>query len=258
MLDDFKKSIQLILRERITSPFSGAFFFSWFVWNWKMLYFLFFTDENLTLNERFNYVDTHFLKWADNFFLPILSALFFVLIYPFITTGALWIWLRFKKWQADIKNNIEGQQLLTLDQSIALRLEIENQHERLDRLTKAKDGEISLLRRESEELRRRLTSKVEISEETMPQVTQNPSDYTEEITEFLQNGIVIQSFPDVIRIIKGNYRFSDKFPSEVMAYLVGNNIISQRPDKPTFEFTEKGKAFLRAYTKQRIPNGEKQ
>jgi hypothetical protein len=40
MIDDFKNSIQKILNERIMSPFSGSFFFAWFVWNWRMLYVL--------------------------------------------------------------------------------------------------------------------------------------------------------------------------------------------------------------------------
>ncbi len=91
MLDDFKKSVQLILRERITSPFSGAFFFSWFVWNWKMLYYLFFAGEDLTIKARLDFVDSNFIEWKYNLIFPIVSALFFVLIYPFITSGARWV-----------------------------------------------------------------------------------------------------------------------------------------------------------------------
>ncbi len=150
MLDEFKKSISLVLRERITSPFSGAFIFSWFVWNWKIPYALLFSDEQLDLLSRINIIETQYLSWYQNLLLPIVSTLFFIIIYPFITTDSLWIWLKFKKFKTDIKNSIEGQMLLTLDQSIALRLELDSQNQRLDKLTKAKDDEILFLKKNEE------------------------------------------------------------------------------------------------------------
>ncbi|MBA4311818.1 MAG: hypothetical protein C0417_04215 [Chlorobiaceae bacterium] len=249
MLNDFKKSILLVLQERISSPFSGAFFFSWFIWNWRMLYFIFFAPETLSLNERFAYIDAHFLNWQENLVLPILSAVFFIGLYPIITTAALWVWLKYKKFQTDLKNRIEGQQLLTLDQSVALRLELENQHERLDRLTKAKDDEILLLRRETQELKQLLSQGSISLRSTTPQHISLVNDYKDDITEFLNNAKVLERFPEAIDTIKGNFKFSDDYPSDVMAYLIGNEIITRKQDRSTYEFTEKGKAFLKAYTK---------
>lgn len=248
MLNDFKKSILLVLQERITSPFSGAFFFSWFVWNWKMLYFLFFANEALTLSDRFAFVDTHFLNWKENLILPFISTLFFVGLYPFITTGALWFWLKFKKWQTDIKNDIEGQQLLTLEQSVALRLEIEGQHERLNRLTKSKDDEITLLKRENQELKMRLSQTSNSDNLRIPEVIPVTDKFQTETNDFLKNTRAINHFPEVIRTIQGNYKFNDDFDSNVLGYLIGNDIITKKPNGSTYEFTEKGKAFLRAFT----------
>jgi CubicO group peptidase (beta-lactamase class C family) len=37
------------------------------------------------------------------------------------------------------------------------------------------------------------------------------------------------------------YRFGYNFSSDILAFLIGNNIITRRPDKPTFEFTKKMK-----------------
>lgn len=154
MINDFRKSIQLILAERITSPFSGAFFFSWFIWNWKIIYYLLFSDDTLSLEARLRFVDQNFLKLGSNVIYPLLSAIFLVTLYPFITTSALWVWLRFRKWQNQLRNSIEGQQLLTLDQSIAIRLEIQNQQDKFDRLLKSKDNQILLLLKDNEELRK--------------------------------------------------------------------------------------------------------
>src|SRR5690242_14638677 len=103
MIEDFKKSIQLILNERITSPFSGAFFFSWFVWNWRLLYSLFYSDSTLTLQDKLNFVNANYIKLNDNLWYPLASTIFLVGLYPFVTTTALWIWLKFKKWQSDLK-----------------------------------------------------------------------------------------------------------------------------------------------------------
>jgi hypothetical protein len=41
MLDDFRKSINSVLYERMTSPLFGALLISWCIWNWDILYFLF-------------------------------------------------------------------------------------------------------------------------------------------------------------------------------------------------------------------------
>jgi hypothetical protein len=156
MINDLRKSIQLVLAERITSPFSGAFFFSWFVWNWKMVYFLLFADATLSLEARFRFVDQNFLVVTNNLIFPFLSAVFLVALYPFVTTLALRVWLWFRKWQNEIRNRIEGQQLLTLEQSIAIRLEIQNQQERLDRLLQSKDAEIQALTKKNEALEKQL------------------------------------------------------------------------------------------------------
>ncbi len=139
---DFKRSIQLILNERIISPFSGTFFFSWFVWNWKMLYYLLFPDNNLTLQGKLDFVNSNFINWNHNLLFPIYSTIFLIVLYPFVTTGSLWIWLLFKKWQADIKNKIEGAKLLRLDQSIHIRQQAQETEEKYANMLLDKDEEI--------------------------------------------------------------------------------------------------------------------
>ncbi len=67
------------------------------------------------------------------------------------------------------------------------------------------------------------------------------------INEFLGNQQVIELFPRIVKTVQGNFRFAKDFPSEVLAYLVGNNIIEKDSNNATYNFTEKGKQFLLAY-----------
>ena len=144
MFQEFRKSIQLILYEKVTSPLSGAFIFSWFVWNWRMPYLLFF-NNGLTFSEKLIFVEQIHFDFYRNLFYPVLSALFLTTLYPFITTGILNISLRFRVWQNSIKNKIEKNQLLTSEQSIQLRFELARQREEMAKLISSKDEEIRAL-----------------------------------------------------------------------------------------------------------------
>lgn len=95
MFKEFKKSIQSVLYERVTSPFSGAFFSSWCVWNWKLVYYLFFSNENVI--NRIDYAQINFINIENNLIYPFLSSIFLVVGFPFVTTGTYWIWLKFKE-----------------------------------------------------------------------------------------------------------------------------------------------------------------
>lgn len=125
-VDETKKSIQSILYERISSPLSGALFFSWFAWNWKIPYILLFNKSDLTIKERLIFIQEH-INICDGLLYPIISAIAIITVYPLLTTGALFIWMKYKKWQNDIKNIIENSKLLTIEQSNRLRMEIKNQ-----------------------------------------------------------------------------------------------------------------------------------
>ncbi|MGV8058217.1 MAG: hypothetical protein AB2L12_09375 [Smithellaceae bacterium] len=142
MIDDFKKSIQITINEKIASPFSGTFFFTWFVWNWRMLYYLIFPDDTLTLEKKLDFVSLHFINWNYNLLYPFFSAIFLIVAYPVITTSALWVSLRYKKLQTDLKNKIEGSKLLTLEQSINIRQQLQETEEKYAKILLTKDEEL--------------------------------------------------------------------------------------------------------------------
>lgn len=169
MLDDFKSSIPKILYEKIISPFSGTFFFAWFIWNWRMLYYLLFSDDS-KLKDKLDFVNSAFINLNHNLWYPLISTFFLVLIYPLITTGSFYIWLRYKKWQGDLRNEIEGKQLLTLEQSIRLRQDYKDLTDTFAHISLGKDEELKTKQAEMEFLSKKLDEEKR-ARETLAQST---------------------------------------------------------------------------------------
>lgn len=156
MFDDFMKSVRLVLSERIANPLSGAFILSWLVWNWRLLYFFFSADANTSFDTRVSLVSFRYISWEYNLIYPLLSAAFLVVVYPLLTTEATRIWLRYKKRLTDIKNKIEETQLLSVEQSRDLRLEIRKEQERTKKALEGKDEELKIAEKVLEELQKQL------------------------------------------------------------------------------------------------------
>lgn len=158
MFSEFKKSINNILNERISSPLFGAFLFSWIVWNWKIIYLTLFIADSKIVGNKIEYILLNYSNNNHQIWYPIYSTFFLLLIYPFISTGAFWVSIKFSKWRSNIKNSEEKKQLLSIEQSLELREEIRNQEEKFDRLLKTKTEEIALLKIENENYREQLKS----------------------------------------------------------------------------------------------------
>lgn len=146
MLSEFKKSIQSIMYERLSNPFSGALLFSWVVWNWKAIFYLLFSTDNVIF--RIMYIEREYVNWWNNLIFPIATTIFFIGLYPYITTYAYQVWLRHKKRQNDIKNKIQNNQLLTLEQSIALRSQLDNTVKEYRRLINDAETEKASLKKQ--------------------------------------------------------------------------------------------------------------
>jgi len=241
MLNDFRKSIQSVLYERVRSPFSGAFFFSWIVWNWKLLYYLLFAGVPIT--GRIEFVEANYINLYNNLIYPFASTVFLIVLYPFITTAGYWVWLKFKTWQINIRNDIEKNQLLTLEQSITLRMQIKNQEAEFDNMLRKKDEEILLLKKQLEEY-------------TMPEnqenVTTNKTAKDAYLNEFLnfQKSNFYDSFHVVIHAIMSRNTLSEPaIDPTATAYFESNDII-KRDKGLLYLFTEKGLKFVKYFLDQ--------
>jgi hypothetical protein len=238
MLNDFRKSIQSVLYERIRSPFSGAFFFSWIVWNWKLVYYLIFSAGSTAT--RIEYVQANYINLFNNLIFPFLSTIFLIVVYPFITTAGYWVWLKFKTWQIKIRNGIEGNRLLTLDQSITLRMQIRNQEEEFDKMLRKKDEEILILKNQIEE------STKSKNQEIMDAINPVKSISTEDFHKFTQTEFYKYFDVLIYSIMSRNALSEDVVSPTVTAYYESNGII-KRDKGLLYLFTEKGLEFVKHY-----------
>ncbi|RJP60164.1 MAG: hypothetical protein C4543_05535 [Ignavibacteriales bacterium] len=246
MLTEFRKSIQSIMYERITSPFSGAFFFSWVVWNWKLIYFLIFAD--IEVIERIQFVELYYINIYNSLVYPLLSTTFLIILFPFITTGAFWIWLRFKNWQNEIKNEIEKKQLLTIEKSIQLRMELRNQEDNYNKILTSKEEEINLLKKEIDELHKRIegNSNSEINSNVpASDLIAETFNYDESFIEFSESDY-FRYFESLIESIQSGKYLPEHFAPLTLAYFESNDIISGN-EKSDYRFTEKGRYFVKKF-----------
>lgn len=144
MFDELNKSFWSTLKERTTSPFYGTFVITWLLWNWKIIFSIFFVSEKHLSVNRIEYVGS-LLNIKLLLFYPILSTAVILFLMPFITINVYRVYLYFERWKRNIKTDIEDTQLLTLEESIAIREEKVSEGERFTKALELKDKEISRL-----------------------------------------------------------------------------------------------------------------
>lgn len=108
---------------------------------------------SLRIIDRLQFIEANYLDISNTILFPLLSAMLIVSVYPFASTVFLKIWLIHKKRQMDIKNEIEKNQLLTLEQSIDIRKSIQKQEEEFNKVVDAKEKEIVVLENQITELK---------------------------------------------------------------------------------------------------------
>jgi len=150
--------------------------------------------------------------------------------------------------KVDLKNEIEKNKLLTLDQSIKLRLEISKKEESFDNLLKEKEKLIQVLRAENSELLKQ-NSQNEIINTSDVKEDFN-QDYSDEIRSFFKNEDAVAYIEDVAQYVQYGWSMdSEKIPENILTYYLAFDIIQKVNDNGVFEFTPIGKQVLREYFK---------
>ncbi len=249
MLNDLRKSIHLILNERITSPLSGTVIFSWLAWNWRPVYYLVFSDY-ISITDRFKYIDEHYRTFEFNVLYPFLSTVFIIIVYPLFTSGALWVWLKYRAHQNGIKNKIEGAELLTVAQSRQMRMLIIEAESRFDSALKAKELEINGLKITNAELNDLLIDSpttASQSDKEMNRLSQLEYDERQEFYHLIDHPLFIKHFPSASKYIGSKYSVSDD-DLELLPLLFANDlIVRSQANTNLLEYTDKGKRFLNLY-----------
>ncbi len=237
-MDDILKSLKATLYDRLSNPFSGALIISWIAWNWKAIYYLFYGEG--TVIYKTEYIHDNFYKnlwnpWSDGFtlnpiYLPFLSALFITLIYPWVTNKIYSIWLTHKESQRNIKNKIENNRLLTLEESLeyvnTLRdkdIELSNIVNQKNTQIKALEGRIDISKEDLEELNR-----LRIENHKMTKSLDQSEIQNKTLESKLKSIINKKDYSDLSKIQLG---IDDNEPSKLMQKRIAEEEMEQKESK---------------------------
>ncbi|NOR71534.1 MAG: hypothetical protein GQ532_17920 [Methylomarinum sp.] len=148
MIEDISKSIKFSMYERATSPLFGAFFLSWTLWNYKILLIIF---SSMKVKEKISYIqnDIYSAEWSlllGGAAYPFLSAVSFILIYPYPAKWIYKYWNKQQKELKEIKQKIEDDTPLTLEESRKIRRELLRLESSYDEEVVRKNLEINRLK----------------------------------------------------------------------------------------------------------------
>lgn len=144
-IKEFGNSINKILNERLTSPFYGSLIVSWLLINWKIVYLTLFIDSEEIEGNKIDYIVDNYSSYWSVFVFPIISAIILITLIPFVTNRAYSLSLFFSNKRREKKLEVEKSQVLTVEQSLQIRAEIQNQKVEFNKLLDEKNNEIKLL-----------------------------------------------------------------------------------------------------------------
>jgi len=251
-MSDLTTSLKEIFNERISSPFYGSLIVSWLLWNWKIPYVTFFIDQS-RLGDATNKID-YIFKHCDSFWLlvagPLASTGAIIFLLPYVTNFAFKKTAEFDRKRKDIQIEIDRTQLLTIDQSVKILRQVEEQKESFKILLSSRDEEIELLKKQRDSA---LKEKSEINPEVNPPdptiKTLTDFVYEEELNKFMNNEALTKWF-DRISVYVQDRTPMYNIPNDVQNYYLSNDLIEKA--EKGFNFTEKGKYFLKQYTNKKF------
>lgn len=146
-MDNIILSLKGVLYERVSSPLFGSFVTSWAIVNWKTWYILFWDNRVGVdkVSEVSKIVHTLNCKYVDYILLPALGTVIYVFIYPIVSKYIFKIHKTYLEELVSIKNKIEGQTLLTREQSDEIRMQLYDYRRGHIQSLREKDNEIATL-----------------------------------------------------------------------------------------------------------------
>ena len=82
-MKDLLQSIFKATEDRIKNPFIGAFFSSWIIFNWKPVFLMIFSSKNI--EGKIKFIDENFTSTNNLLIFPLITAVFYVLILPYLS-----------------------------------------------------------------------------------------------------------------------------------------------------------------------------
>lgn len=144
-----------IFEERISNPFTQAFIISWCLWNYKFIVILF---SNNTASTTFSLIEKYSFAGLQEtillgFVLPLVSSLFYILIYPYPSKLIFKFYLRKNMELSNLRDVVQNTKQLTLEESQKIRANYARLKSQLIEITNEKDLQIEALVKENDLLK---------------------------------------------------------------------------------------------------------
>ncbi|MDY7395235.1 hypothetical protein UMM65_08270 [Aureibaculum sp. 2210JD6-5] len=258
MISEFRKSINAILFERVTSPLFGTFFATWMIWNWKIIYLTLFISESEIDQNKLEYITNNLWEFKLLVTYPIVSTIILITIIPFISNGAFWVSLNFKNWRSNQKLKIEKKQLISLEQAISLRRELREKEIDFEKILENKTKEITTLQSMIKEMEKTISEKdKELESITKPvRVKSNNSgsgSYSNsDFIKFKNNKKAFKYFENIAKSLRKKFKFPENLPEEIKEYYLINGIAEDDEyddfeNEQLYKLSWKGEHMFRDY-----------
>jgi hypothetical protein len=157
-MEEFVKSIKAFLYDRTTSPLFGAYATAWCCWNYRVIVAVLNGDTGL--ESKMKFIDDYFgvvtyQIGSNNYYVwgqvihgilgPILLTLLYLFIYPLLAKPVYEHSLGKQKELREIKQSIENQRLLTVEESRKIMTEIEQVRYKAEKDVQERDDRIRVL-----------------------------------------------------------------------------------------------------------------
>jgi hypothetical protein len=162
MIDEFVKTIKSNLYDRVTSPLAGAFFISWCLWNYAVLIILFSSYE---AEKKIELIQGKLTLYDNSVLFPLITTGLFIFVYPYPARWVYSFWRKHKKELREARQEIENEELLSVEESRAYKRQIYKLREEHDREIERKDSEIETLKSEIENLKNEINQSRDRSEQ---------------------------------------------------------------------------------------------
>lgn len=180
MFEDVTKSIKSSLYDRVSSPLFGAFTLSWGIWNYKLLLALL---SSMDVQNKIKYIET--ILYPDyqtllliGFAYPLVASVLFIFIYPIPARFIYQYWHSQQIHLKTIKQNIEDEIPITIEESRDIRREILNLESQYDAELNRRSAENDRLRELVRDTENELLNAKQKNSQKLADKTQNSNDST--------------------------------------------------------------------------------
>ncbi|EPI8558189.1 hypothetical protein ACTAJO_000724 [Vibrio fluvialis] len=140
MITDSVNSIKAYLYDRTSSPLLGAMIISWAIWNYKFVMLIFcdmsYSEKLIMINSLY---DTNYELHFVGMIFPLATTIFYIFIFPY---PSLFVYKFYLNRQSELnksKQEKENNTLLSVEDSINLRMEMENIKNKIASQIQSKD-----------------------------------------------------------------------------------------------------------------------